>query len=62
LAFDRYHCPVFDREIDEGECFECSMSAEGMGPYSTKMEMQEANADFERICLECEHHPIMNFG
>ena len=62
MAFERYLCPVYNREIDEGECMECSMAAEGMGPHYTAVDMEAANPDYERICLECEHHPVMDFG
>lgn len=50
---------MFERDIEISDCFECSMAAEGWGPSSTRIEMEEANADFMEICLECEHHPLM---
>jgi len=59
LASEWWYCPVFERDIEISDCFECSMAAEGWGPSSTRIEMEEANADFMEICLECEHHPLM---
>ncbi len=57
--FLRYHCPIFNREMDETECFHCAMSMEGWGPMSTAEEMRALNPDADHICLECEHHPPM---
>ncbi len=54
------HCPVFDKEIDKGDCFEYAMAAEGWGPGYMKMMMEETNPNFQTICLSCEHHQKMN--
>ena len=50
-------CPVLDKEIDKGFCFECAMAAEGWGPSYIEMMMEEATPDFKNICLNCGQHP-----
>ena len=28
------HCPIYNEEIDERDCFDITMTAEGLGPTS----------------------------
>ena len=61
---DRWHCPAFDRIIEGGFCWECSMAEYG-GPTDTAEWLRHwaagssfgSVADFQAVCAFCPHRP-----
>lgn len=49
-------CPLYDKEIYEGDCFEITVTAEGMGPIDLKERLLAENENFIDICLNCPNH------
>jgi hypothetical protein len=59
----RWLCPAFERVIDSGLCWECSMAGDG-GPADTAEELTRwiarsdryaSVADFQVVCAGCAH-------
>lgn len=63
-ASDRWHCPAFDRVIESGLCWECSMAGHG-GPSDTAEWLRRwaagsrfgSVAGFQAVCAGCPHRP-----
>lgn len=49
-------CPLYDKEIYEGDCFEISITAERMGSKSLYKQLSEEHEDFENTCMNCPNH------
>lgn len=52
----KINCPLQNREIDDGVCFDISMVAEKMAPENTAPEEATKIPDYRNICLKCKHH------
>lgn len=50
------HCPIYNEEIDERDCFDITMTAEGLGPTSLDKKLKAQNENYENICLNCPNH------
>lgn len=53
---DNIYCPLLDREIKGGECFDIHMVVEDDAPSWTAPEGATLNPDFKRICRNCKNH------
>lgn len=52
---DRY-CPLMEKAIDDGTCFDIHMVVEGEAPDWTAPEKAIKHKDRNKICLACENH------
>lgn len=52
----KIECPLVGKVIEEAECFDMSMVAEGMAPQNTVPDMVIKIPEFKRICLDCPNH------
>ncbi|MEG0998867.1 MAG: hypothetical protein RSC99_10545 [Clostridiales bacterium] len=49
-------CPLFNKKIEAGTCYDISMVAEKMAPrWSAPKEATKID-EFEKICLGCKNH------
>ena len=52
---DRY-CPLMEKAIDDGTCFDIHMVVEGEAPDWTAPEKAVKHKDRNKSCLACENH------
>lgn len=50
------NCPLLNRTIDTGICFDIAMYAEGLSPVRFIPEELQHEKDIPERCLQCEHH------
>lgn len=53
---DLVYCPLYEKKIEVGDCFEISMVAEGMAPDRLLDRVVVKNENFVKICMTCENH------
>lgn len=49
-------CPLMEREISMGECFDIHMVVDGWAPAYTAPEKATSVDGFKEICQKCEFH------
>ncbi|WP_352400136.1 hypothetical protein [Anaerotignum sp.] len=49
-------CPLLEREIDDGTCFDITMVAEHMAPERTAPKEATEIKGYREICLNCKNH------
>ncbi len=49
-------CPLLEKDIEEGTCFDIQMCAEHMCSIYDNPENVREVKDYEKICLECNMH------
>ncbi|HWQ41311.1 MAG TPA: hypothetical protein VN456_04670 [Desulfosporosinus sp.] len=49
-------CPLRQRQIEEYECYEISMTAEGLAPKRYLSDNESEIERYREICLNCPHH------
>lgn len=49
-------CPLLEREIDDGICFDITMVAERMAPERTAPQEATKIDGYREICLNCINH------
>lgn len=49
-------CPLMEKEIEDGICFDISMVAENMAPERTAPEEARNKEGYRDICLKCKNH------
>lgn len=52
----KVNCPLLDKEIDDGICFDISLVAEKMAPEYTAPPEAVEIPDYKEKCLECKNH------
>ena len=53
-------CPVFQRQVDDDDCFDMSMVAEKTTPgrfLPKDLRPEDFTDDKKEICLKCKYHP-----
>lgn len=49
-------CPLKKKQIEEYDCYELSMAAEGLAPSKYLSENKLEIEKLKKICLECPNH------
>lgn len=49
-------CPLMNKEIDDGMCFDISMVSEELAPERTMPDEVASIECHREICLTCEYH------
>lgn len=50
------NCPLMEKQIDEGICFDIHMVVERVAPKWTAPEEATRKTNYEDICLNCPNH------
>ena len=51
------YCPVLDRQVNGDECYNITMTSEGMGCKEILPEdLDELTNEMKKICFACEWH------
>lgn len=52
------YCPLLEKQIDDGTCFDIHMVVEGLAPDRTAPEKAVNHPRRDEVCLKCEHHDM----
>lgn len=52
----KINCPLFEKEIEDGMCYDIHMNVEGLAPDWTIPPNVLAIPEYKKICFECPNH------
>ena len=56
MALKKIECPLMEKEIDDGICFDIHMNVEGLAPDWTIPDEVLKQMAYKNLCLNCPNH------